>query len=78
MVAEIGYAFGFLDNRRAVLLGNDHEYSETYFGSAAEYFDTEETDLLADTTDWWSRNLDPSLFGEWIGFIKFAIFFEQI
>lgn len=59
----------FLDNRRAVLLGNDHEYSETYFGSAAEYFDAEETDLLADAPDWWSRNLDPSPFGEWIGFI---------
>ena len=38
----------FLAKHRAVLLGHDHEYSHTYFGTAADYFDEEETDLLAD------------------------------
>lgn len=54
---------------RAVLLGNDHEYSNTYFGPAALYFDEEETDLLAGAPDWWSHDLNASPFGEWIGFI---------
>jgi hypothetical protein len=59
----------FQDKGRAVLLGHDHEYSDTYFGAAAEYFDEEETNLLADAPEWWSLDLDPSPFGEWIGFI---------
>src|SRR5690349_11416021 len=42
-----------LDGGRAVLLGNDHEYSDTYFAKAAEYFGEEETDLLADAPSWW-------------------------
>ncbi|OZC02794.1 hypothetical protein [Rubricoccus marinus] len=59
----------FHDASRAVLFGHDHEYSETYFGAAAEYFGEEETDLLAGAPDWWSADLDPSPSGEWIGFI---------
>jgi len=59
----------FQDQGRAVLLGHDHEYSDTYFGAAAEYFGEEETNLLADAPEWWSLNLDPKPFGEWIGFI---------
>ena len=59
----------FQDKGRAVLLGHDHEYSETYFGEAARYFEEEETNLLADTPDWWSLNIDPKPIGEWVSFI---------
>ena len=59
----------FLGERRAVLVGNDHEYTETYFGPAAAYFEEEETDLLAGAPEWWGTNLDASPFGEWIGFV---------
>ena len=59
----------FLDNKRAVLVGHDHEYSETYFGKAAEYFQEEETDLLLDAPEWWSTRIEPEPFGEWVGFI---------
>ena len=38
----------FRENGRAVLLGHDHEHSETYFREAATYFEEEETDLLKD------------------------------
>jgi hypothetical protein len=53
---------------RAVMFGNDHEYSQTYFREAAEYFQEEETDLLAEAPDWWSSALptDPN---NWVGFI---------
>ncbi|MEL6616095.1 MAG: proteophosphoglycan 5 [Bacteroidota bacterium] len=54
---------------RAVLFGHDHEYSETYWGPAAEYFGEEETDLLAGAPDWWSTDLTPPSFGTWIGFV---------
>lgn len=59
----------FFERGRAVLLGHDHEYSETYFREAAVYFGEEETDLLAFAPEWWSQNLDPKPFGEWLGFI---------
>lgn len=59
----------FQDKDRAILLGHDHEYSDTYFGDAARYFEKEETNLLADTPDWWSLGLDPQPFGEWISFV---------
>lgn len=59
----------FQSDGRAVLVGHDHEYSETYFGRAAEYFGEEETDLLKGAPDWWSMDLDPKPFGEWIGFV---------
>jgi len=59
----------FKSNNQAVLIGHDHEYSEAYFGEAAKYFEEDETDLLAGTPDWWSFNLSPLPFGEWIGFV---------
>ena len=46
----------FKSSNQAVLIGHDHEYTETYFGEAAKYFEEYETDLLADTPDWWSFN----------------------
>jgi hypothetical protein len=58
-----------LDGGRAVLQGNDHEYSETYFRYAATYFGEEETDLLAEAPEWWGAQLPPDVEGEWIGFI---------
>jgi hypothetical protein len=54
---------------RAVLQGNDHEYSETYFREAAAYFDEPETDLLAEAPAWWGEHLPPIAEGEWVGFI---------
>ena len=59
---------------RAVLVGHDHEYSETYFREGATYFGEEETDLLADAPDWWEAAIVPYLdrqrtAGMWIGFI---------
>lgn len=57
-----------LGGGRAVLLGNDHEYSETYFRGAAEYFDEEETDLLAGAPAWWDV-LANYADDDWVGFI---------
>lgn len=54
---------------RAVLIGHDHEYSETYHGRAAEYFGEPETDLLAGAPDWWAppvRAAEEE--GLWVGF----------
>ncbi|MDI3419969.1 proteophosphoglycan 5 [Streptomyces luteolus] len=55
---------------RAVLLGHDHEASETYYGEAASVFDQPETDLLAGAPAWWGppvrRTLDG---GAWVGFV---------
>lgn len=59
----------FIQKDKIVLVGHDHEYSETYFGEAAAYFQAEETNLLAGAPPWWGANLDPKPFGEWIGFI---------
>ncbi|MFK7800724.1 MAG: proteophosphoglycan 5 [Anaerolineae bacterium] len=59
----------FKDSQRAILIGHDHEYSETYYGEAAQYFQEEETDLLAEAPDWWGFDLNPRPFGEWVGFI---------
>ena len=59
----------FQPGGRAVLLGNDHEYTDTYYGAAAAYFGEEETDILAGAPDWWSANLDPAPGGEWVGFV---------
>lgn len=59
----------FIEKDKAVLIGHDHEYSETYFGEAAKYFEEEETNLLAGAPEWWGKDLDPRPFGEWIGFI---------
>jgi hypothetical protein len=55
---------------RAVLIGHDHEYSETYFATAAEYFGEPETDLLAGTPDWWAPPARSALDrGLWVGFV---------
>jgi hypothetical protein len=55
---------------RAVLIGHDHEYSDTYFDAAAEYFQEPETDLLAEAPGWWAP---PALAaigrGLWVGFV---------
>ncbi|MEM0963341.1 MAG: proteophosphoglycan 5 [Bacteroidota bacterium] len=59
----------FQDGGRAVLLGHDHEYSETYFGDAAAYFGEDETDLLAEAPAWWSHDLSTGRHSDWIGFI---------
>ncbi|HEY9312890.1 hypothetical protein [Williamsia sp.] len=63
-----------VDGGRAVLVGHDHEYSETYFGHAAEYFGQTPTDLLAGTPQWWSPVITAHLEridteGMWVGFI---------
>lgn len=59
----------FKEKDKVVLIGHDHEYSETYYGEAAEYFGEEETDILKGAPEWWGFDLDPQPFGEWIGFI---------
>ena len=59
----------FHDDKRAVLIGHDHEYSETYFREAAAYFDEEETNLLAGAPDWWEQYIPSKESQEWIGFI---------
>jgi hypothetical protein len=59
----------WIDKDRIVIVGQDHEYSDTYFREAAAYFEEEETDLLAGAPAWWGSNLDPMPFGDWIGFI---------
>ncbi|RZB14479.1 proteophosphoglycan 5 [Streptomyces sp. F001] len=59
-----------LDEGRAVLTGNDHEYSETYYGPAAEEFSEEETDLLAGAPDWWRPVVQQTLDAEdYVGFV---------
>lgn len=59
---------------RAVLVGHDHEYSETYFRGAAEYFGEPETDLLAGLPSWCSAAVedyvaDIERSGMWLGFV---------
>ncbi|WP_308115224.1 MULTISPECIES: hypothetical protein [unclassified Rhodococcus (in: high G+C Gram-positive bacteria)] len=63
-----------LDEGRAVLVGHDHEYSDTYYAGAAPYFGEPETDLLADTPAWWRDAIEDYLAdiernGMWIGFV---------
>ena len=59
-----------LDGDRAVLFGNDHEYSDTYFREAAEEFGEPETDLLAGTPDWFEEAFErPIAYERWYGFI---------
>jgi hypothetical protein len=54
---------------RAVLLGHDHEYSETYYADAAAYFGEPETDLLAGAPDWWAPPVRAAATPEsWVGF----------
>ncbi|WP_328362288.1 proteophosphoglycan 5 [Streptomyces sp. NBC_00445] len=55
---------------RAVMLGNDHEYSETYYGPAADYFGEDETDLLAGAPDWWRPVVSQVMAtDEYVGFV---------
>ena len=54
---------------RAVLVGHDHEYSDTYFGPAAEASGEEETDLLAGAPDWWAPPVQAQVAADqWVGF----------
>jgi hypothetical protein len=59
----------FVEPDKVLLIGHDHEYSETYFGEAAKYFSENETDLLSGAPDWWAGKLNLPPVGEWIGFI---------
>ena len=55
---------------RGVLVGHDHEYSDTYFAAAAEYFQEPETDLLADAPEWWAPPARAAMErGLWVGFV---------
>jgi hypothetical protein len=55
---------------RAVLVGHDHEYSDTYFAAAADYFQEPETDLLAGAPDWWAPPARAAMDrGLWVGFV---------
>nr|WP_179282737.1 hypothetical protein [Rhodococcus sp. 15-1154-1] len=59
---------------RAVLVGYDHEYSETYFGAAAEYFGEPATDLLRGLPAWTGDVVadyiaDIQRSGMWLGFV---------
>lgn len=60
----------FVDGR-ALLVGHDHEYTQTCFAEAAVYFDEPETDLLAGAPQWWQAavELHSRDDGEWIGWI---------
>jgi hypothetical protein len=56
------------------LIGYDHEYSETYFDAAADYFGRRETDLFAGVPSWWKHAVSGYIDrqrrnGEWIGFV---------
>lgn len=59
----------FHSRDRVVLYGYDHEYTQTYFGAAASYFEEEETDLLHGAPEWWSADLKAPGFEDWFGFI---------
>lgn len=63
-----------VDAFHAVLLGHDHEYSDTYFRGAAAYFGEPETDLLAGLPDWCGESIadyiaDIERSGMWLGFV---------
>jgi len=59
-----------VEDGRAVLIGHDHEYSETYFAEAAAYFGEPETDLLAGAPDWWAPPVRAAgAQGNWVGFV---------
>ncbi|MFD7610788.1 proteophosphoglycan 5 [Streptomyces sp. NPDC059828] len=57
------------DGGRAVIVGHDHEYSNTYYGPAATYFQERETDLLAGAPAWWEPPVRAAQeAGAWVGF----------
>ncbi|MET9670836.1 proteophosphoglycan 5 [Streptomyces sp. NPDC006475] len=58
------------EDGRALLVGHDHEYTNTYYGPAAEYFQQQETDLLAGAPAWWEPPLRAvQEAGQWVGFV---------
>lgn len=67
--------FRFVDGR-ALLIGHDHEYSETYFAEAAEYFETAATDLLAGAPEWWTSLVRDKAARERMEWVGFAYGFE--
>jgi len=58
-----------IDKDKIVLIGYDHEYTETHFRQAAEYFKSKETNLLLGAPEWWSKDLSTGEFENWVGFI---------
>lgn len=59
-----------LGDGRAVLVGHDHEYSQTYYAEASDFFEEPETDLLAGAPDWWEPPvLEVRRNESWIGFV---------
>jgi len=63
-----------LDGGRAVLIGHDHEYSETCYGAGADYFGVPRTDLFAGAPAWWAAGIADYLAQAdavtiWIGFV---------
>jgi hypothetical protein len=59
-----------LGDGRAVLVGHDHEYSDTYFRTAAAYFEEPETDLLAGAPAWWAPPAEAAMGRDlWVGFV---------
>jgi len=54
----------FTDDGKAVLIGHDHEYSETKLTE-----DDTDSILLKDTPAWWSEMALPIIYGEVIGFV---------
>ena len=59
----------FAGGRKAVLIGRDHEMSETSFGGSPEVPVGVETDLLAGTPAWWGETLEAPRFRDWLGFV---------
>jgi hypothetical protein len=54
---------------RVVLIGHDHEYSDTYYAQAAAFFDEPETDLLAGAPEWWAPPVRAAATADsWVGF----------
>ncbi|GAA2991251.1 proteophosphoglycan 5 [Streptomyces fulvorobeus] len=43
-----------LGDGRAVLLGHDYDTSQTFYAEASDFFEEQETDLLAGAPDWWA------------------------
>ncbi|WP_230687071.1 hypothetical protein [Catellatospora vulcania] len=55
---------------RVVMVGNDHEYSETHYGPFAQMFSEPETDLLAGAPQWWAPYARQVIAGgERLGFV---------
>jgi len=59
----------FKSKHEAVLFGNDHDYSETYFREAARDFGEKETDLLSGAPSWWADYIEQPESQPYIGFI---------